>query len=87
MHGQNQFAYTPKRGARDALAVMVMEWLWALNTRTKIALYCSDVSGAFDKVDAEILIAKLRAFGFHGRVVQLLCSVINALLLLFLLLP
>ena len=28
--GPNQFAYVPERGARDALAYMVLEWITAL---------------------------------------------------------
>ena len=30
LYGEDQFAYTPKRGARDALALMSMQWLQAL---------------------------------------------------------
>ena len=33
------------RGARDALAFLVMSWILALNQRKKVAVYCSDVSG------------------------------------------
>jgi hypothetical protein len=34
--GHNQFAYTPGRGARDALAVMVLTWARALAAKRKI---------------------------------------------------
>ena len=44
--GPNQFANTKGRGARDALAYFMMSWLLALNRRMKIAVYCTDVSGA-----------------------------------------
>ena len=44
--GSNQFAYTPERGARDVLAHIVLTWLTALAKGSKIAVYCSDVSGA-----------------------------------------
>ena len=30
VYGPNQFAYTPERGARDALAYMLLVWLRAL---------------------------------------------------------
>ena len=39
-----------------------------------IGLYCSDVSGAFDRVRRSRLIAKLRASGLHPRVVRFLAS-------------
>ena len=39
-----------------------------------MALYCSDVSGAFDKVDAPRLCAKLLALGIHPQIVSLLSS-------------
>ena len=52
-YGENQFAYRKKRGCRDALALLVMQWIQVLNARGKVAVYCSDVSGAFNRVRAE----------------------------------
>ena len=69
--GPNQFAYTKCRGARDALAYLTMSWLLALNRRKKGAVYCSDVSGAFDRVRAERLLEKLRCKGVHPTMVAL----------------
>ena len=69
--GPNQFAYTKCRGARDALAYLTMSWLLALNRRKKVAVYCSDVSGAFDRVQAERLLEKLRGKGVHPTMVAL----------------
>ena len=40
----------------------------------KVGLYCSDVSGAFDKVSAERLVAKLRSSGIHEGVVRVIES-------------
>ena len=59
--GANQFAYQRERGARDALAFIVLTWIHGFNDNLKFALYCSDVSGAFDWVKRERLRAKLRA--------------------------
>ena len=59
--GPRQFAYTPGRGARDVLALLAMLWVQALAAGKRIAVYCSDVSGAFDRVSAERLITKLKA--------------------------
>ena len=47
--GELQFAYMSGRGARDALALLTLSWIAALNTGKKVGLYCSDVSGAFDR--------------------------------------
>ena len=43
--GASQFAYTPGRGARDALLYYVLSWICAINFGKKVAIYCSDVSG------------------------------------------
>ena len=48
--GPNQFAYTVGRGARDALALLMITWVQALGIGQKVAVYCSDVSGASDRV-------------------------------------
>ena len=48
-----------------------MSWLLALNRRKKVAVYCSDVSGAFDRVRAERLLEKLRCKGVHPTMVAL----------------
>ena len=63
--GPNQFAYQKARGARDALAYMVLSWLSGFNRRLKFGVYCSDVSGAFDRVSARRLLDKLRAKGLR----------------------
>ena len=73
-YGNYQFAYIPHRSYRDALCFNVCTWLWALATRKRVGLYCSDVSGAFDRVNAERLIMKLRARGVHERMLKVLQS-------------
>ena len=65
-YGENQFAYSPGRGARDALLFLVLTWLLLMVNGRKIALYCSDVSGVFDKVDADRLIFKLCCLGINS---------------------
>ena len=64
--GDFQFAYRPKRGARDAVAVYVVTWISMLNDRKKIGVYCSDVSGAFDRVSARRLLDKLAPHGLNA---------------------
>lgn len=53
---------------------MTTSWISALNGRCKIGLYCSDVSGAFDRVDSTVLLEKLKKMRFHPKFVQLIAS-------------
>ena len=62
-YGENQFAYRKERGARDLILLVMLEWLQILNRRGKIAVHCSDVAGAFDRVDCEILAEKRDLLG------------------------
>ena len=63
--GESQYGYRPKRGARHAVLLYVATWLKMLNDGNKIGLYCSDVSGAFDRVCAARLLYKLASLGLH----------------------
>ena len=72
--GENQFAYTRGRGARDAIAYLVMCWLFAFAPGKKVALYCSDVAGAFDRVHKRRLLEKLCRAGLHPKLVAVLDS-------------
>jgi hypothetical protein len=74
LNGVNQFAYTRKKGARDVLALLTMRWVEALEKGMKVLIYCSDVSGAFDRVSRERLLNKLTAKGIHPKLVKLIGS-------------
>ena len=74
VYGDKQFAYSTGRGHQDALALSVLSWLLSLERGNMVALYCSDVSGAFDRVWDERLSAKLQCSGLHPRVLDLLKS-------------
>ena len=74
LFGANQYAYTSARSHKDALAVNVCSWLLSLEDGQLVALYCSDVSGAFDRVRASRLVSKLRCTGLHSQVLALLES-------------
>ena len=73
-YGPNQFAYTTKRGCKDLLLSNLLEWTWNLHRDRKVALYCSDVKGAFDRVDTERLLQKLRQKGLSGKLLTVLGS-------------
>ena len=67
--GRNQFAYQKERGARDALAFLVLDWIMSMNKRRKVGVYCSDVSGAFDRVEMHRMVQKVRATGLHEQMI------------------
>ena len=52
----------------------MLTWISVLNRRRKVGVYCSDVAGAFDRVDMFRLVEKLRATGLHPNIVSLLES-------------
>ena len=72
--GANQFAYTKERGARDVLAFLLLRWISALEKGWKVAIYCSDVAGAFDRVSSSRLVDKLKAKRFHPDIVKVIES-------------
>ena len=72
--GPRQFAHTLGRGARDALAILALTWVKALGTGRRIGVYCSDVSGAFDRVRSERLLAKMRAKRVQPKIVAIIGS-------------
>ena len=65
--GPCQFAYRKNRGLQDALAFLLMSWISSLSKGNLIGLYCSDVSGAFDRVAADRLLQKLKKVGSTNK--------------------
>ncbi len=72
--GPHQYAYTKRRGYKDVLTINVCSWLLALEKQELVALYCSDVSGAFDRVSKERLGEKLSRQGLNPCLLSLLKS-------------
>ena len=68
--GKNQFAYCRGRGARDAIAFLVLSWLTAFREKPRVALYMSDVSAAFDRVFTQRLLDKLAARGVPAAITR-----------------
>ena len=62
-YGTDQWAFSPKRSCRNFVALLVLRYVWALDNGFKVAIYLSDISGAFDKVDRDILVMYLRNNG------------------------
>ena len=63
-----------KHGARDAVLFYVLSWIAGLNEGNNIGIYCSDVSGAFDRVDSELLLRKLESFGLNAKLISVIRS-------------
>ena len=51
LYGPIQFTYRKGCVARDALAYTTMALIQTMNDWKKTAVYCSDVSGAYDRVN------------------------------------
>ena len=73
-YGVNHFAYSPERRARDGILSLMLTWLMFLARGMEIVLYCSDVSGAFDKVDADELMLELYCLGIHSDLLSVFRS-------------
>ena len=71
-YGVDQWAFRKKRSCRDLVALLVCRWLWALDNGFKVGIYLSDISGAFDRVDREILIERLRRTGLSDTLLEFL---------------
>jgi len=68
--GADQWAFRRKRSCRDLVALLVCRWLWALDNSFKVGIYLSDISGAFDRVERELLTDRLREVGLSDALVQ-----------------
>ena len=72
--GTNQFAYRRKHSFMDALLWNVMSWITAFAKHMKVAIYCSDVSGAFDRVSSVLLMHALASKGLHSKILKVIDS-------------
>ena len=71
--GDSQWAYRKQWSANDMLAFMLTKWIRVLNQDKKnIGVYLGDIQGAFDKVDKQVLLAKLTKLGLPKHIVRLM---------------
>ena len=70
--GPDQWAFTPGLSARDLVTASVMFWILAICTGNKIAAYLGDISGAFDRVYKDYLLAELQASGGGDALLEFL---------------
>jgi len=74
LFGDRQYAYSARRSHKDALAANVCNWLRMLENGELVGLYCSDVSGAFDRVRRTRMLQKLGSCGLPPPVARFLAS-------------
>ena len=72
--GPHQWAFTPGLSARDLVTALMMSWILAACTGNKVAAYLGDISGAFDRVFKDYLLAKLQAAGVGALYLNFLDS-------------
>ena len=48
-----------------------------MNEGKNIGIYCSDVAGAFDRVDSALLPRKLKYFGLNAKLISVIGSWLN----------
>ena len=70
--GKNQWAFTPGLSARDLVTALTMSWILGICTGNKIGGYLSDITGAFDRVFKDYLLAKLQAAGVGANYLNFL---------------
>ena len=70
--GNYQWAFTPKLSSRDLVTALVMSWILSICTNKKIAAYLSDITGAFDRMSKDYLMAKLY---FSGHIAHSISGV------------
>ena len=76
--GENQWAFTTGRSARDLVTVLMMKWILAICTGSQIGAFLSDISGAFDRVFKPIILGKLRAAGVGEKFVNFMDAYLDS---------
>jgi len=73
-YGENQWAFSTGLSSRDLVTMLVMSWILAICTGKQIGGYLSDISGAFDRVDSILLLAKLYEFGIGEQYLRFIAA-------------
>ena len=61
-------------GAKHLLLVMLEKWKKALDNGENVFTIFMDLSKAFDSINHDLLLAKLKAYGFSENALKLMCS-------------
>ena len=71
-YGGDQWVFRQNHSCRDLVTLLVTRWIWAMDSGFKVAIYLSDIAGAFDRVDRSIIVARLRSVGLSKPMVDFL---------------
>ena len=74
--GRSQWAFRPAHSCRDLVTLKFAQWIREIGRGKRIGLFLSDVSGAFDRVDSELLLRKCAVVGLG----ECVCSFLRAFL-------
>ena len=66
------WAFQKRLSCGDLLAFLISSWLLLLDQGHKVAIYLCNISGAFEKIDCQRLLAKLQASGLNHDLVSFL---------------
>ncbi len=76
--GASQWAFRPKRSCRDVVVLLICTWILNMTEGYRTGILLTDIFGAFDRVETERLIAKLRSSGVSNDLVEFLRSYLAA---------
>ena len=57
-YGSSQWAFQKERSCRDLVALATLNWILQLHAGSKVGVFLSDISGAFDRVECKLLLEK-----------------------------
>jgi hypothetical protein len=77
MFSRDQFGFRPKRGTCDAIVSFMKNCVKGLDDKNKVLGCWYDMSKAFDTISHDILLEKLKCYGFDQSALNLLQSYIS----------
>ena len=66
--------FRKSHGTQHSLMTMLEKWKSALDKGENICVLFMDLSKAFDTINHDLLLAKLKAYGFSINALDLMCS-------------
>ena len=66
--------FRKSHGTQHSLIVMLEKWKKALDKEENTSAIFMDLSKAFDTIDHDLLLAKLKAYGFLKQALSFMCS-------------
>ena len=66
--------FRKSHGKQHSLTVMLQKWKKALDKEENMSAIFVDLSKAFDTINHDLLLAKLKAYGFSKQALSFMCS-------------